>query len=467
METNTHPREILEVTIEKFDHKGRGVAKYVHPPVGSQSQGPNLFIHVPSTLPGDIVQVTVENARGRRRAVVDYDKIIQPAPTRIGQWAEGEPRAGGTPLGFMDYQAQLDYKENYVKECLVGEGFSEELVQPILGMEDPYFYRNKMELTFGKDGAIGMHEQGNYRRIVDYKESLIAPEEMLEVKNEVSAWQQEWKLASYDKDTKEGLLRHLMIRKSHATGELMVVLFTTEDTNDLQEEVEDLAQRMSGRFENLASLIWIKNTDVADRTQAQEEFVLYGRDFIYDELSGFQYQVWFDTFFQPNPIQAEKMVEIALEFAQVDDSMRVLDLFCGVGTFSLPFAAHAKELAGIEIVETSIESAKYNAKENGIDNTYFLARDARKGMSELEETWGKPDLILLDPPRDGAGGKVMRRIGRLETDKVVYVSCNPKSLAEDLVWLRDFGYELKSVQPVDQFPHTLHVESIAWLEKVE
>lgn len=466
MEINTHPTEILEVEITDFDHKGMGVAKYVHPPAGAQSEGRNLFIHVPSALPGDVVQVTVENAKGRRRAVVDYDKIIQSAPSRMGQWEEGEPRPGGTPLRFMDYPAQLDYKENYVKDCLVDEGFSADLVQPILGMEDPYHYRNKMELTFGQNGTLGMHEQGNYRTIVDYTESVIAPEEMLEVKEVVSDWQKAWNLDPYDKETKEGLLRHLMLRKSQATGELMVSLFTTEDTSQRQEEAEDLTQRLSGKFEHLASLIWIKNTDIADRTQAQEEYVLYGRDFIYDELSGFQYQVWFDTFFQPNPLQAEKMVDIALDFAEVNDSMRVLDLFCGVGTFSLPFAARSKELAGIEIVETSIESAKYNAKENGIDNTYFLARDARKGMSELEETWGTPDLILLDPPRDGAGGKVMRRIGRLGTDQVIYVSCNPKSLAEDLTWLRDFGYELKTVQPVDQFPHTLHVESIALLKKV-
>ena len=137
MEINTHPTEILEVEILDFDHKGMGVAKYVHPAEGTQSEGRGLFIHVPSTLPGDRVQVTVKNAKGRRRVVVDYDKIIQAAPSRIGQWEEGEPRAGGTPLAFMDYQAQLKYKENYVKECLASEGFSSDLVQPILGMEDP------------------------------------------------------------------------------------------------------------------------------------------------------------------------------------------------------------------------------------------------------------------------------------------------------------------------------------------
>lgn len=159
------------------------------------------------------------------------------------------------------------------------------------------------------------------------------------------------------------------------------------------------------------------------------------------------------------------MVDYALEMADVNDDMRVLDLFCGVGTFSLPFASRSKELAGIEIVETSIESAKRNAKDNGLDNTFFMASDARRGMKELPEIWGQPDLLLLDPPRSGAGGKVMRSIGRLGTDKVVYVSCNPKCLAEDLVWLRDFGYELKTVQPIDQFPHTPHVETVVLLTR--
>ena len=144
----------------------------------------------------------------------------------------------------------------------------------------------------------------------------------------------------------------------------------------------------------------------------------------------------------------------------------MIDLFCGVGTFSLPFATRVKRLAGIEIVETSIESAKQNAEDNDVTNTYFLAKDARRGIDEVLENWGRPDVIMLDPPRSGAGGKVMRRIGRLQTDRVVYVSCNPETFAKDITWLRDFGYELKIVQPVDLFPHTVHVEVVALLSRV-
>ena len=145
--------------------------------------------------------------------------------------------------------------------------------------------------------------------------------------------------------------------------------------------------------------------------------------------------------------------------------MRVLDLFCGVGTFSLPLAKMSKDLAGIEIVENSIISARRNAKDNGLDNTFFMTSDARQGLIDLNDVWGHPDLLVLDPPRSGAGGKVMRSIGRFGTDKVVYISCSPKSLAEDLTWLRDFGYELITVQPVDQFPHTTHVETVCPLTR--
>ena len=161
------------------------------------------------------------------------------------------------------------------------------------------------------------------------------------------------------------------------------------------------------------------------------------------------------------------MVETALNLAQIDADMRVMDLFCGVGTFSLPLAQAAKELAGIEIVDSSIQSARRNAADNGIDNTYFLTADARSGMKTVEAEWGQPDLVLLDPPRSGAGGKVMRRIGRLGTDKIIYVSCNQDTLVQDLQWLKDFGYEVVSCQPIDQFPQTVHVESVVLMQKVK
>ena len=464
MEKKIYPTEVLEVTIDRLDSKGRGIARYIHPP-DRGSNGKHLTIIMMNVVPGDVVKVTVENAKGRSKAVVDYDELLKPGPTRNLAVSTHRAVSGGTPLQYMHYKDQLAYKMGLVKGYLKKSGFDDSVVQPIIGMPEPERYRNKMELTFGANGELGMHEQGNYLHIIDLEDSIIAPKIMVEMKHVVSQWQKDYQLSGYDKETHSGLLRNLMMRKSFATGELMAVLYATEAPEALPEAIEELVQRLSSQFKELVSLLWIEHTDIVDRVQTDATHTLYGRDYIKDQLNGFRYRIWHDTFFQANTVQAEKLVELALEMAKVDSTMRVLDLFCGVGTFSLPFAKRSKELAGIEMVENSILSARRNAKDNGIGNTYFMVSDARKGLAKLKETWGQPDLLVLDPPRGGAGGKVMRGIGRLGTDKVVYISCSPKSLAEDLVWLKDYGYQLVTVQPVDQFPHTTHVECVVLMEK--
>ncbi|HLR71777.1 MAG TPA: 23S rRNA (uracil(1939)-C(5))-methyltransferase RlmD, partial [Pseudogracilibacillus sp.] len=281
---------------------------------------------------------------------------------------------------------------------------------------------------------------------------------------EVAQWAREYDLPSYNKLTHEGLLRDVMVRQSFATGELMLAIFATKAPEDVK-GIDGLIQRVQAKCPQVKSLMWMENRDWADRTQAESIHVLLGRDFIYEELAGYKYRLWFDTFFQTNPMQAEKLVNIALEMARPQASETMIDLFCGVGTFSLPFADRVKQLAGIEIVEMSIESAKRNAKDNGLMNTYFLAKDARRGMDKVLQNFGRPDLLLLDPPRSGAGGKVMRRIGRSQANRVIYVSCNPHSFATDIKELEPFGYTLKTVQPVDMFPQTFHIELVALLEK--
>lgn len=461
-----YPTEVLDVTIDYIDSKGRGIVRHIHPP-DKGSNGKHLIIMVANVVPGDVVRVTIENAKGRGKAVVDtYDELLKPGPSRNLAVPTHAAFSGGTPLQYMQYSDQLVYKTNLVKQYLAEKGFDTSLVEPILGMSEPNRYRNKMELTFGPNGEIGMHRQGNYLEIIDLEDSIIAPKEMIEVKHTVSEWQKDYQLSGYNKETHSGLLRNLMMRKSFATGELMIAIYATKGPEALPEALKDLIERLNNQYIDLASLLWIEHRNIVDRTQSDAVHLLSGRDFIKDELGGFQYRIWHDTFFQPNPVQATKLVDYALEMAEVRPDQRVLDLFCGIGTFSLPFAKRCKELAGIEIVESSINSAKRNAKDNGIDNTYFMTSDARKGMVELQDTWGQPDLLVLDPPRSGAGGKVMRSIGRLGTEKVVYISCSPKSLAEDLVWLKDYGYELIKVQPIDQFPHTTHVECVVLLERV-
>lgn len=247
----------------------------------------------------------------------------------------------------------------------------------------------------------------------------------------------------------------------------MVALFATEPASNFKNATEKLVKHLSKEFNDLESLLWITSTSISDQPSLEEKELLFGKEYINEELNGFQYEIYIETFFQANSTQAEVMVQTALDMAEVHPEMRVVELFCGIGTFSLPFAKQVKELIGIEYVEQSIFSAKENANKANLDNTDFFASDARKGLERLKKSMKTPDLLLVNPPRGGAGGKLMQSIGRYGSDKIVYVSCNPKTLADDLKWLRDFGYELKSVQPIDQFAHTIHVESVVMLTRTE
>jgi len=450
--------------IRQLDAKGSGQAVVWRENEHGNSK--KLKLTIPYALPGEKVRVTVDRPwvkRWRAKA----DEILEVHPERIGPACPHFELCGGCVWQHWDYSGQLKQKTNHVKQAIEAQGFDPALVRDTIGMDDPWRYRNKMEFTFAPDGTLGLHEQGNFRSIISLETCLIAGKEMVEAAMEVAKWALEHKLNGYNKDTHEGLLRHLMVRQSFVTGEIMLGLFATEaPIAHLEQAVNDLAQRIEKKFPQVKSLLWLENTQWADRTQAEKTHIIAGRDFIYDEMVGYRYRLWFDTFFQTNPKQAQKLVEIALEMGKPKKTEKMIDLFCGVGTFSLPFASQVAELAGIEIVETSIESAKRNAEDNGISNTYFLAKDARLGIDQVLETFGKPELLLLDPPRSGAGGKVMRRIGRSKPERIVYVSCNPDTFATDIKELIPFGYKLEAVQPVDLFPHTYHVECCGLLRYV-
>lgn len=449
--------------IRQLDKNGAGQAVVWHE--NEKGNSKKLKLTVPETLPGEKVRVTVDKPERRRRKAV-LEEIIEAHPERIGPACPHFSLCGGCVWQHWQYAGQLQEKTNHVKHALEAQGFEPYLVQDTMGMEDPWHYRNKMEFTFSPDGTLGLHEQGNFRKIISLETCLIAGKKMVEAAMDIAKWASDHHLSGYNKDTHEGLLRHLMVRESFATGEMMLALFATEAPDgNLREAASDLIDRIEAKFPEVKSLLWLENRDWADRTQSEKTHVLSGRDFIYDELSGFRYRIWYDTFFQTNPTQAQKLVDLAIEMGQPKKNEKMIDLFCGVGTFSLPFAKQVKELSGIEIVETSIESAKRNAKDNGITNTHFLARDARHGIDEVIDSFGTPELLLLDPPRSGAGGKVMRKIGRAQPERIVYVSCNPDTFATDMKELRPFGYQLELVQPVDLFPHTVHVETVVLMSR--
>lgn len=449
------------VDIDRLDKKGFGQGV-----VWRENEKGNLSklkLTIPYTIPGEKVRATVEQPY-KRHWKTKADEILIKSEERVKPQCPHFELCGGCVWQHWSYEGQLQEKTNFVKRLLRAQGFDPDLVNDTIGMEEPWHYRNKMEFTFAKDGSLGLHEQGNFRNIIPLETCLIAAPDMKDAALEVGRWVKEKNLPGYDKLKHEGLLRHLMVRQSFATNEIMLAIFATAAPDEI-EGIAELVQRIKSQFPQVKSLLWLENRDWADRTQAERTHVLHGRDFIYDELLGYRYRLWFDTFFQTNPTQAETLVKLALEMGVPTSTDKMIDLFCGVGTFSLPFASKVKELAGIEIVETSIESAKRNAIDNDIANTYFLAKDARHGLVEVLEHFGRPNLLLLDPPRSGAGGKVMRRIGRTQPERIVYVSCNPETFATDIKELEPFGYTLKTVQPVDLFPQTYHVECCALLVK--
>lgn len=457
--------ETMNAEIRQLDEKGSGQAVIWRE--NEQGNMKKLKLTIPQTLPGEKVSVIVDKP-DRRRWRAMPEEILESHPERMTPQCPHFEMCGGCVWQHWQYQGQLKQKTNHVKKAIESQGFDPNLVGDTIGMDEPWHYRNKMEFTFAPDGTLGLHEQGNFRKVISLETCLIAGKEMVEAAMEVAEWAKNHQLTGYDKDLHEGLLRHLMVRQSFATGEIMLALFATEaPAVQLKNAADDLVKRITNKFPKVKSLLWLENTDWADRTQSERSHILAGRDFIYDEMGGYRFRLWFDTFFQTNPPQAQKLVDLAIEMGQPKKTDKMIDLFCGVGTFSLPFADRVGRLAGIEIVETSIESAKRNAKDNGIENTYFLASDARKGIDQVLESFGNPELLLLDPPRSGAGGKVMRRIGRAKPERIVYVSCNPDTFATDIKELEPFGYSLEVVQPVDLFPHTVHVEAVALLVLTE
>lgn len=457
--------ETMNAEIRQLDEKGSGQAVIWRE--NEQGNMKKLKLTIPQTLPGEKVSVIVDKP-DRRRWRAMPEEILESHPERTSPRCPHFERCGGCVWQHWQYQGQLKQKTNHVKKAIESQGFDPNLVRDTIGMDEPWHYRNKMEFTFAPDGTLGLHEQGNFRKVISLETCLIAGKEMVEAAMEVADWAKNHQLTGYNKDLHEGLLRHLMVRQSFATGEIMLALFATEaPAVQLKNAADDLVKRITNKFPKVKSLLWLENTDWADRTQSERSHILAGRDFIYDEMGGYRFRLWFDTFFQTNPPQAQKLVDLAIEMGQPKKTEKMMDLFCGVGTFSLPFADRVGKLAGIEIVETSIESAKRNAKDNGIENTYFLASDARKGIDQVLESFGNPELLLLDPPRSGAGGKVMRRIGRAKPERIVYVSCNPDTFATDIKELEPFGYSLEVVQPVDLFPHTVHVEAVALLVLTE
>ena len=449
--------------------KGKAVAK--------APDGRVIFLN--NVVPGDVVDIQTYKKRkayyeGKAINFISLsDKRTEPSCEHFGV-------CGGCKWQNMKYSEQLFYKQKEVEDSLkrIG-GLDLPDINPILGSEQEYFYRNKMEFSFSNSrwltqeevesendiqdrNALGFHIPGMWDKILDINKCWLQKDPSNDIRLEVKSFAVENELEFFDPRNQQGLLRTLMIRTS-STGEIMVLIqFFRND----QEQIDLLLNHLAKTFPEITSLLYVVNEKQNDTIYDQEVICFGGKDHIFEEMEGLKFKINAKSFYQTNSAQAYELYKVTRDFAGLTGDELVFDLYTGTGTIAQFVSAKAKKVIGIESVEDAIIAARENAQLNAIDNVEFLVGDMKKVFNkDFIETYGKADVVITDPPRDGMHKDVVNQLIDLSPDKIVYVSCNPATQARDLALMKDF-YGVKKVQPVDMFPHTHHVENVVLLEKL-
>ncbi|MGH2908157.1 MAG: 23S rRNA (uracil(1939)-C(5))-methyltransferase RlmD [Solirubrobacteraceae bacterium] len=439
----------LTLTIDSLAHGGAGVAR----------TGSGYVVFVSGGMPGDTVRAMV-GKRKRSYAEARALEVLTPGPDRIEPVADHP----GAPWQVLAYERQLEIKTEQVRDALTRIGHFEDLtLEPIVPAEQQWRYRNKLEYSFGTGPAgelvCGFHAPGHWEEIVPLSDCLLASEPSNAVRERIVQWCREQGLTAYDRRTNEGFLRNLVVREGRRTGALQARLVTSGDADGLDRE--SLTAAVGA---DLRGLLWTRLDSVGETTQGGVTEVLAGSTRFHEEIGGMTFRISAEAFFQTNTEMAERLYGLALEYARPGGFERLYDLYCGIGTIGLLMSPRVAELWGLEIVEDAITDAIANARANEVDNARFFAGDVRLAMRELVEQAGRPDLLVVDPPRAGLSQKIVRRIIEAAPARIVYVSCNPTTLAPNAAQLvNDGGYELVRVRPVDLFPQTPHIECVAEL----
>jgi 23S rRNA (uracil1939-C5)-methyltransferase len=411
-------------------------------------------VFVRGGMPGDRVRARIGKSK-RAYAEADLSELLEPGPDRIEPLADHP----GAPWQVLSYDRQLEIKKHQVVDALKRIGkLSDYELEPIVPAVQQWRYRNKLEYSFGTDTegrlVCGFHAPGRWDQIVEIRDCLLASKPGNEARERVVQFCRDQRLTVYDRRAGTGLLRNLVVREGRRTGQLQVRLVTAPGELDRDALIEAVATPNT-------SLLWTQTDSVAETTQGGETKLLDGQERLHEELRGLQLRISPDAFFQTNTEMAEELYGIAIEYAGLKGSERLYDLYCGIGTIGLAMAPRAAELFGMEIVEDAVADAIKNARHNEIENAKFFAGDVRLALRELVATAGKPDVLVVDPPRAGLSQKIVRRIIEAGPSRIVYVSCNPTTLAPNAAQLVEAGYTLQKVRPVDMFPQTPHIECVA------
>jgi 23S rRNA (uracil1939-C5)-methyltransferase len=445
--------EVLELRVDSLAYGGSGVTRH-----------DGFVVFVRGGVPGDDVRARITKVkRGFAEGIVT--EVVGRSVSRVDAPCRHFGVCGGCRFQDLAYEVQVAEKERQVRDALVRIGrFADPPLEPILPAASQYGYRNKLEYSFtaSEEGVdLGFHRAGRWDEVIGIEECLLTTDVGNAIRLAVREWAREERLEPYEQATGTGYLRHLVVREGRNTGQALVVLVTAPGERFEAGYFVDVLRR----FPEVRSIHWAINDTPAEQTNLPTK-LLWGDEAIEEEILGLRVRVRPSAFLQTNTEMADRLYELAREYAGLTGTENVYDLYCGTGTIGLALAGAARSVWGLEVSEEAVACAIENAELNGIENARFFAGNVGQTLEELRDEAGEPDVVVVDPPRAGLAGKALRRTGALGARRIVYVSCNPTTLASDLQVLRDeYGYELERCRPVDMFPHTPHVESVSALRR--
>lgn len=456
--------QILEFDIITLAFGGAGIGKHE-----------GLTIFVEKTMPGDRVKASLTRIKNNF-CEAKLVEIVKASVDRVNPQCPYFGICGGCQLQFMPYEKQLELKKQQVVDAFerIGKIYNPP-VADILGSEDSYYYRNKMEFSFGYDEkmefALGMHLPGRRFDILDLKECHLQSEFSSRLVNFIRDFSVNKKWKPFKVMANEGLLKGLYVRESRRTNEVMLNLVTSEELpENFEKDFEELVKEIlliPSDDKKIASIYWSKVINRGGAPKQIKEKLFYGKPALTEKMilgngDNLDFDILPQAFFQVNTLQAEVLYSQALKFGLLNSHKMIFDLFCGTGTIGLFFAKHVEQVLGIELNEQAVQAARENARKNKIFNIDFFTGDVSKVLDTVRE---RPSLIVIDPPRAGLTEKIIKKINEFGANEIVYVSCNPSTLARDAAWLKEYGYEVQEIQPVDMFPHTFHIECVCYLKR--
>lgn len=442
--------QYYEVEVTNLGYNGEGIGRI---------NGFTVFVE--GALVGEIVKVKIVKVN-KRFAFGKMIEIIKYSKDRVNPNCEIYNKCGGCQLQHLSYEAQLRFKRERVEDCLIKIGDFEKgeiKVNETIGMKEPSRYRNKVQLPVGKfddDILIGFYASRSHN-IIDMDHCLIQDEVGDLVVKITKEWMKKFNIEPYDENTGKGIVRHIMLRKGFKTGEAMIVIVTNGTSLPHKNEFIDMMVKNIPGIKSIFQNINCKNTNVV---LGKRCINIWGNDTIVDYIGEFKFNISPLSFFQVNPVQTEVLYNKVLEYSSLTGRETVFDAYCGTGTISLFVSQNAKMVYGIEIVSEAIENARLNALENDIENVEFIVGQSEKEIPRLIKKGIKAEVVVVDPPRKGCERELLESIVKMKPERIVYVSCNPSTLARDLRILADFDYKIKEVQPVDMFPQTSNIETV-------